>query len=293
MNLMKKMYFLFNFIFISFVLNAQTKEEIEAKKIANLVTTSKTLKDGWKKTGSLNFNLNEAGVNDAWKGVKGGETQAIGIRSIIDYDIDYKKGSSTWLNNVRARYGLSKLSSAGNGFVKTDDYLSITSIYGRELKPKWSAAFLFNLESQFDKFFLSPGYLKFGPGLLYRSNNNFSALFSPAMGNITTKFATEQKPLNLFSVDSGKTARVGLGAFLQIKADYNIAKGINYKGFATMYSNYLNAPGSIILDWTNLFTLTVNKYIGATISINVRNNDFETNGTQIQRALGIGFSYSF
>lgn len=276
----------------SFV-SAQTLNETEAKKQAAQMSTTKELKDGWSKTGSLNLNLSEAGVNNAWKGVKGGETQAIGIRAIIDYDMDYKKGKTSWLNNFRGRYGLAKLSSAGDAFLKTDDYISLTSIYGRELKPKWSLAVLFNLESQFDKFFLSPGYLKLGPGIMYRPNSNFSALFSPAMPNLTTKFADEQKPINLFGVDSGKTARFGLGAFMQFKADYNIAKGINYKGFATMYSNYLNNPGSIILDWTNLFTLTVNKHIGATVSINIRNNDFEASGTQIQRALGVGFSYKF
>lgn len=288
---MKKVVMLLVVSIFSTAIIAQTEKENEAKKQAGQMSATKELKDGWTKSGSLNLNLSEAGVNNAWKGVKGGETQAIGIRAIVDYDFDKKKGKNMWLNNVRARYGLAKLSSAGDAFLKTDDYLSITSIYGRELKPKWSFAFLVNIETQFDKFFLSPGYVKFGPGFMYKPNTHFSALFSPAMGNITTKLATEQKPFALFGVDANKTSNFGLGAFLQLKADYDLMKGVNYKGFATMYSNYLNKPGSIILDWTNLFTLTVNKYIGATVSINVRNNDFETSGTQIQRALGVGFSY--
>lgn len=270
---------------------AQTEKENEAKKQASQMATTKELKDGWSKSGSLNLNFTEAGVNKAWKGVRGGETQAIGIRAIVDYDFDKKKGKNIWLNNIRARYGLAKLSSAGDAFLKTDDYLSVTSIYGRELKQNLSFSFLVNLETQFDKFFLSPGYIKLGPGVMYKPNAHFSALFSPAMINITTKLATEQRPFALFGIDANKTSNFGLGAFLQLKADYNLMKGVNYKGFATMYSNYLNKPGSVILDWTNLFTLTVNKYIGATVSINVRNNDFEASNTQIQRGLGIGFSY--
>lgn len=269
----------------------QTSEENKAKAQAATMTKTKQLKDGWSKSGSFNFNINEAGRNNAWGLIKGGEEQTVGIRALVDYDFDLKKGKNNWLNNIRARYGVAKFSSAGNGFSKTDDYVSYTSIYGRELKPKWSFTMLFNLESQFDRFFLSPGYLKLGPGFMYKPNAHFSALISPAMTNITTKFAKEQRDTLLFDVESGKTSRYGLGAFLQVKADYDIAKGINYKGFATFYSNYLNQPGSIILDWTNLFTLTVNKYIGATVSINLRNNDFETYNLQTQHAIGVGFSY--
>lgn len=270
---------------------AQTDEEKKAKAQAAALTTTKSLKDGWAKGGSFSLNLNEAGRNAAWGQIKGGEEQTVGIRALIDYDFDFKKGKDNWLNNIRARYGVAKFASAGDGFNKTDDYVSYTSIYGRELIPKWNFAMLFNLESQFDRFFLSPGYIKLGPGFMYKANTHFSALISPAMTNVTTKFATEQKNIALFSVDSAKTAKFGLGAFLQLKADYDIAKGINYKGFATFYSNYLNQPGSIIMDWTNLFTLTVNKYIGATVSINLRNNDFEIYQLQTQHTIGVGFSY--
>lgn len=282
-------------VFISFVattkIQSQTTEEKKAKAHANALATTKQLKDGWAKGGSFNLNLNEAGRNAAWGQIKGGEEQTIGLRAFIDYDFDYKKGKNTWLNNIRARYGLAKFSSAGDGLNKTDDYVSYTSVYGREIKKSWNFATLFNVESQFDRFFLSPGYVKLGPGFMYKPNTHFSALISPAMANVTTKFATIQKDTALFGVDAGKTSALGLGAFLQLKADYDIAKGITYKGFATFYSNYLNQPGSVIMDWTNLFTFTVNKYIGATFSINLRNNDFEVYQLQTQHAIGIGFSY--
>ncbi len=288
---MKKICTLAMFALLCINAIAQTEEEKKAKSNANALSAKKELKDGWAKGGSLNFNLNEAGRNNAWGQVKGGEEQTVGIRALVDYDFDLKKGKISWLNNIRARYGVAKFSSAGDGFSKTDDYVSYTSIYGRELKPKWSLAVLFNLESQFDHYFLSPGYIKTGLGFMYKPNAHFSTLLSPAMMNITTKLAKEEKDFLLYSVDSGKVSRYGLGAFLQVKADYDIAKGINYKGFATFYSNYLNQPGSIIMDWTNLFTLTVNKLIGATVSINIRNNDFEVYKTQIQHAIGVGLSY--
>ena len=292
---MKKIYFLIITAFFSVNLIAQESSGVTKAKVtaaAAVLTTTKELKDGWQKGGSFNFNLTEGGLNQAWRDVKGGEEQTIGIKALIDYDFDLKKGKSTWLNNIRARYGMSKIASNGQGFLKNDDYLSYTSIYGTALKNKnWSLATLFSINTQFDYYFLSPGEIKLGPGFLYRPNEHFSMMLSPAMLNLTTKLATEQKNFSLFGVDAGKTTSLGLGAYVQFKADYNLGKGINYKGFATFYSNYLNKPGNIIMDWTNLFTLTVNKYIGATISINTRYNDWEIGKLQMQHGIGVGLSY--
>ena len=292
---MKKIYFLIITAFFSVSLIAQESSGVTKAKVtaaAAALTTTKELKDGWQKGGSFNFNLTEGGLNQAWRDVKGGEEQTIGIKALIDYDFDLKKGKSTWLNNIRARYGMSKIASNGQGFLKNDDYLSYTSIYGTALKNKnWSLATLFSINTQFDYYFLSPGEIKLGPGFLYRPNEHFSMMLSPAILNLTTKLATEQKNFSLFGVDAGKTTSLGLGAYVQFKADYNLGKGINYKGFATFYSNYLNKLGNIIIDWTNLFTLTVNKYIGATISINTRYNDWEIGKLQMQHGIGVGLSY--
>ena len=273
---------------------AQTTTDDANSKVAAgnaALTKTKTLNEGWTKAGTINVNLTQSGLNNAWKAVKGGEKQAIGFRAMIDYDFDRKKGKTNWLNNIRARYGMIKLESNGDDFTKNDDYFNFTSIYASSISKTISYAGLFSVESQFDKYFMSPGSIKLGPGLLYKPNDKFSMMFSPAMMNITTKLATEQKDTLLFGVNAGKTVNVGLGAFVQFKANYDVAKGINYKGFATFYSNYLNKPDAIIMDWTNLFTFTVNNYIGATVSVNMRYNDWEYGKLQLQQGLGLGFSY--
>ncbi len=282
------------FSFATTILIAQTTEEAKKSSddAAKALTTKKEIKNGWTKGGTFNLQITEAGRNDAWGTVKGGEEQTIGVKALVDFDFDKKKGKISWLNNIRARYGMTKTTSAGSGFNKTDDYVNYTSTYAIDMKnPKWSFATLFSLESQFDTYFMSPGSIKLGPGFMYKPNDKFSVIFSPAMLNLTTKLATEQKALNLFGVEAGKTTSLGIGAFVQAKADYNIGKGVNYKGFATFYSNYLNNPGNIIMDWTNLITMVVNKNIGATVSVNMRYNDLEVGKLQIQHGIGVGLSY--
>lgn len=271
---------------------AQTTDD--AKKAAEAASAKLTqnksdIKEGWTKGGTLNLTLNEAGRNDYW--IKGGEKQSIALRGIVDYNFDLKQGKTNWLNNFRARYGVQRATSTGDKFLKNDDFLAFNSTYGRQFSKNWSWAGYFGLESQFEGYFLSPGYIKFGPGLLYRPNTHFSLLVSPLMTNITTKMAGSHKNFNLFGVDAGKTASFGLGAFAQANANYDLAKNVNYKSVFTAYSNYLNKPGNIIMDWTNLFTLTVNKYIGATVSLNARYNDFEIGRLQLQHAIGVGLNY--
>ncbi len=272
---------------------AQTTSD-DAKKRADdaaskLTAQKKDTSEGWTKGGTINITLNEAGRNDYW--IKGGEKSAVGIKGILDYNFDRKAGKTTWLNSLRARYGVTSATSTGNKFLKNDDYFNFNSIYGKAFSKNWSYAGYFGLETQFDHFFLTPGYIKFGPGLLYKPNAHFSMLVSPLMANITTKLAPSLKNVSAFGVDSGKTVSFGLGAFVQANLNYDLGKGVNYKSVATLYSDYLHNPGNVIMDWSNLFTFTVNKYLGATISLNARYNDLEVGHLQTQHSIGVGLSY--
>lgn len=290
---MKKTILLFISTFMAHSMFAQVKTD-EAKREADaaaaaLKTTKDLEKEGWTKAGSINFTITQGGRNEYW--IRGGEKTSLGFRAIADVDLDYKKGKTTILNSIRARYGLLKATSTGNAFFKNDDFLNITSIYGRKLKGNWNMGALAALESQFDAYFLSPGYIKFGPGFMYQKSSKFSFLISPLMGNLTTKLATEQKHEELYSIEAGKITRIGVGAFAQAKGNYTIGKNMTYKFFATAFSDYKNKPELIIFDCTNLLTMNVNKYIGTTVSLNLRYNDWEVSKLQTQYSLGVGLSY--
>jgi hypothetical protein len=268
----------------------------EAKKRANaaaatLSTEKKEQKEGWTKGGTLNLSATNAGINNDWFKVNGGDVAFLGIKGIVDYNFDQKKGKTTWLNSFRGRYGVSRSTTTNDKFVKNDDFLNFNSIYGKEFRKSWSYAGYFGLESQFENAFMTPGFIKFGPGILYKPNAKFSLLMSPLMVQVTTKLKSSLKNVDAFGVDAGKTAAFGLGAFLQANANYDLAKGINYKSTTTVYSNYLDKPGNMVFDMNNLFTFVVNKYIGATFMLNARYNDVEIGGMQIQHSIGLGLSY--
>jgi hypothetical protein len=289
-----KIFLLATTLFVANALKAQTSAEAKAAADAaagKLKTNKADMKEGWTKGGTLNLSANQAGINNEWNEANGGELSFIGIKGIVDYNFDRKKGKTNWLNSFRGRYGVAKTTSTGDAFLKNDDYLNFNSIYGKEFRKNWSYAGYFGLESQFENAFMTPGFIKFGPGILYKPNAHFSVLMSPLMAEVTTKLKKSLKNVKAFGVDSGKVASFGLGAFVQANVNYDLAKGINYKSTTTLYSNYLKNPGNIVFDMNNLFTFTVNKYIGATLLLNARYNDNEASGMQIQHALGLGLNY--
>ncbi len=297
-----KIYLLAATLVATTTLKAQTSDD--AKKAAdeaaaNLTKSKADMKEGWTKGGTINLSLTEGGQNKYWTVIKGGNTASFGAKAIIDYNFDKKKGKTNWLNSFRARYGglatttydKSTDVSTSNPFTKNDDYINFNSTYGKEFRKSWSYAGFFGLESQFEDAFLTPAYIKFGPGFLYKPNAHFSLLMSPLMAQVTTKFKASLKDVDAFGVAAGKSVAFGLGAFAQANANYDLAKGINYKSTTTLYSNYLKNPGNIIFDMNNLFTFTVNKYIGATLILNARYNHEEVVHFQIQQSIGIGLSY--
>lgn len=260
-----------------------------------------TVKDGWVKGGTINISLTELGQNNYWTRVKGGgNTSFFGVKGIISYDFNRKKGKTNWLNSFNGRYAGSSSkvyvpatnSSTSVPYTKSDDYLNFSSIYGKEFGKNWSYAAFFSLESQFERF-MTPGYIKLGPGFLYKPNEHFNLLISPAMANLTTKLTAGSKQIPLYGVDAGKKVAFGLGAYARAGYSYNLTKGILYTGFADFYSNYLNNPGNVVVNWNNLFAFTVNKYIAATVSFNMRYNDLEVSRMQTQHGIGIGFNYKF
>lgn len=83
---------------------------------------------------------------------------------------------------------------------------------------------------------------------------------------------------------------------------------MNFKTKLELFSNYLNNPQNIDVNWETLLSMKVNKYISATFSttliydhdINIpvdKNNDgvVEKAGPRVQfrEVLGVGLSYKF
>ena len=277
-------------------------------------------KDGWTKFGEFSLLFNQAAFNEEWQG--GGTSNYAGNVS-LSYDINYRQGKFTWDNRFSGEYGLTKIKD--EEFTrKTNDRLEVNSILGRQLKDtNWYGSFFLNFRSQFAKgyefdededgneirtettHFMSPGFLQFGPGFLWKKNENFKVNIAPATARfifVDSDFTQDIDPItgldtyedgDYFGVDGGESSRFELGASLSGYAKFDIVKNVTMENILNLYSNYLEDPQNVDIDYTANIIMKVNKYLSANFTFQAIYDDNAVKGFQIREVLGVGFNYGF
>lgn len=251
--------------------------EMQAKTEAD--TTGKL----WTKGGTIQLNMSQVSLTN-WSA--GGYSSLSGIGQFNAF-ANRKKGRHAWDNSVALAYGL--LAQEGRDAVKTDDRIELNTKYGYELKKAWYLAALAQFKTQFTEGtdektgtrisdFMAPGYLILGLGLDYKPNDNFSVFISPATAKFT--FVTNQAlaDAGAFGVDpatyddlgvklsNGENSLFECGGYLKMMYTQDLAKNINFLTRADFFSNYLESPQNIDVNWETLFTFKVNDWFAATLS---------------------------
>ena len=181
---MKKIFF--SIVAIGFIAIAQAQE-----------TPSDTI-TYWKSKGNASLLFNQSNFSN-WTG--GGENNLSGNFG-LNYGLEYAKDHWTWDNKLMASYGIVKTKNASFE-KKTDDRLEFNSVLGKKATGKWSYSAFLNFRTQITKGyiygkdangmeirtestdFISPGYLTFGPGMLYKKDENFKINLAPATSKLT------------------------------------------------------------------------------------------------------------
>ena len=169
---MRKLIFLLMTSASVIFLNAQDAT-VKQMKDAGTKAVKSLDSNGWKKTCTLIFNLNQGALSN-W--VAGGEENVFGINGLFNYALNYKKDKNIWDNYFDIALGFQNATSFKK-FRKIDDRIDITSKYGRQLSSKWYYGILFNFNSQalpgYDystdpatkiSSFLTPGKIILSPG---------------------------------------------------------------------------------------------------------------------------------
>jgi hypothetical protein len=286
------------FILIGFTATAQENEE-------------ETLPQGWNQEGKFQLLFNQSAFNKEWTG---GGTSSVAGNVILDYNLNYRKGNFAWDNRVIANYGLTKLK--GDEFTrKTSDRLEINSIAGQQLEnSNWYYSFFTNFRTQFTKGyiyskdaegretrrvntnFISPGYLQFGPGMMWKKSEDLWINIAPATARlifVDSEFTSGPgyQDGSYFGVDEGKSSRFELGASVNAYHKFEVLKNINLENSLSLYSNYLDKPGNIDIDYLLNLDMTVNKYISANFIFQAIYDDNTVGAFQIREVFGAGLTY--
>lgn len=317
---MKKI--VFGIILFPTLLFAQTTDK---EKELRAQTADTTL--GWKKGGVINIGLSQTSLTN-W--AAGGQN-SVAVNGILSAFLHKKTAKALWENYLDLGYGILRQGKVKNWW-KTDDKIDFTSKYGVKVSKSWYGAALLNFKTQMTEGFnypndsirisniLAPGYLLAALGLDFKPKDNFSAFIAPLTGKVTFVQDERLADAGAFGVENaiydatgnivthGKMIRSEFGGYLRILYKTEIMKNVGLQTKVDLFSNYMNNPGNIDVNWETLISLKVNKFLSATITTHLiydddidiavdNNNDgiIDEFGprTQFKEVLNVGFSYKF
>ena len=255
-------------------------------------------KPNWTKKGVITFLVNQSSFEN-W--IAGGISNVSGTLG-LNYDFNYQKNDWTWENKLIANFGLTKIKNQDTQ--KSSDLLEWNSVVGKKAKGYWYYSMFLNFKTQFaddlDKDtkgptqFLSPGYFQFGPGMLWKKSDNFKLNIAPATSRliVVDKNLTEPNEA-YFGVEEGKSTRYELGASIGAYYKFNVMENISMENILNLYSNYLEDPQNVDLDYTMNMIMKINKFISANLSYQTIYDDNAFRGLQTRQVFGIGINYIF
>ena len=277
----------------------------------------------WKvgSNGSLSF------AQSSFTNWSAGGDNTITFNGFFDLHANYEKGNKKWENLLTLAYGQTRVGE--QDYRKSEDKIDFISFYGIKAAEKWYYSANLNFKSQFasgydypDEVdstrvkisnFLAPAYISAGLGMEYRPADYFSIYLSPATARWIIVNDQELANAGAFGVEAaeydtlgkitklGETLRFEFGAYARIMFVKDIAKNVNLSTKLELFSDYLENPENVDVNWDTMINLTINNWLAASFGLQtiyddntpITDKDGNTGPrTQIKQLLGVGLTYS-
>lgn len=259
----------------------------------------------WTKKGVFTLLANQSSFSN-W--LAGGQNNFAGNVN-VNYDFNYKNGDWNWDNKLITAYGLTKIKGADTQ--KTDDRIEFTSLLGKKASGNWYYSAFLNFKTQMDtgldpetqttkiSHFFSPAYFQFGPGMLWKKSDNLKVNIAPATSKLILVHShfTELGPS--FGVEQGDTSRYELGAALNGYYKFTIMENVSVENILNLYSNYLEDPQNVDIDYQLNIVMKVNKYISTNFAFQMLFDDnalapgYDYAKIQTRQVIGLGLNATF
>ncbi len=275
----------------------------------------------WRFNGVTSLNFSQLALVN-W--AAGGEGSLAG-NARVDLSAAYMSSDEkvSWNNDLILGYGLIRQGDAENPFVKSDDKIDLASKFGYKASKMWYYTGLLNFRTQFDKGyanprdiddripiseFMAPGYLNLSFGMDYKPSKTFTILLAPLTGKMTFVRNDSLANLGAFGVKPGQNTRSEFGGYVKIAFTKELMKNVRLNTKIDLFSNYLENPQYVDVNFDLLLTLKVNEYISASlitqliydydIKFDILDATGEPTGEvepriQLKELFGVGLTYNF
>jgi hypothetical protein len=136
----------------------------------------------------------------------------------------------------------------------------------------------------------------------WKPREYFSFYLSPATVRWIIVNDDKLSDAGSYGLDPGDKVRTEVGAMARLEFMKDILKNVNLKSKLELFSNYLDQPQNIDVYWDNMFVMTINKYLSASLNLTLAYDDniriMDKDGkvgprTQFKEVLGVGLTYGF
>ncbi|MFB6258775.1 MAG: DUF3078 domain-containing protein [Flavobacteriales bacterium] len=234
----------------------------------------------WRSGGIINLNIAQVGLKN-W--TAGGQN-SISLTGTGSFFTHFRKGRTSWKNDLTMAYGL--LSQKKDPFIKNDDEIELFSQLSRKIDKDLFYSGRIDFRSQFapgyafpeaDSLlrsnFLSPGYSKGSIGFRYAPEENLEVTLSPLASKMTVVKAQKLAERGAYGVDPGRNLRYEFGGNLSASVNKAILPNTRLKSEIGLFSNYLEEPGNIDVNFSLLLNMKVNSFLTASISTDMIYDD--------------------
>lgn len=316
---MKKITLIFLTV-LSFGAFAQNNANQLTQSEAAIGAVEKDTVQHWKWSGLYSVAMTQTSLTN-WAA---GGNNNVNVNGLIKQLGIYTKNKWVWNNLLEANFGYN---FQNGGDLKTDDRLEFTTRLDRELKTQdWRLSLFANLRTQFAEGFknqgdsnyiskfMAPGYLTYGIGITNASIKGLNVYFSPIQVKQTFVldstlaadgvFYSIDAP-NVAALNNGGTYRSEFGAYLDIIYKNAFSEQFEVTSKLNLFSNYLDRPQNIDVNWETIFLMKVYKYLSVSLQLQlIYDHDIHVQdtsgdgisnapGTQFKQILGVGLAYSF
>ncbi len=281
------------------------------------------VKEGWTKTGKITLLINQSAFSN-WQA--GGDNNFAGNIN-LNYDLNYIKGDWIWDNKILASYGLTNTKNDGtrktDDRLELNSILGkkLKGNWSFSFFANFKTQFTDGYDYQDDFLdqalpgenrdnedfptsgFFKPAYLSFGPGLLWKKSDNLYVNIAP----ITSKFTfisgeiftyNDDDPNNVFYESSNDVETFGVAPGdsslfefgMNIRAYYKVdlMKNINMENILNLYSNYLDKPQNVDVDYTMNLVMKINDVFSTNLTFQTIYDDNAFQGFQVREVFGVG-----
>lgn len=276
--------------------------------------------NNWIIKGKTSLNFSQSYFSN-WSA--GGEN-SLNLVAKYTMDANYKKDKHSWDNWIDLGFGYNFIGD--NEPMKTEDKIELISAYNYNFKKHWAVSGILTFKSQFSNgydyakdstnpvsAFMAPAYIDLGPGITYKPNDWFAVNFSPVTPRwivvldqqLANEGAFGLTPADTINgqVQNAKQVKSEFGAKLLMTLKYEVAKNVVVGTKLELFSDYLNNPQNIDVNWQVLVELKVNSWLNVSISTELIYDDDviikDANDiplgprTQFKQMLMVGVGYAF